>query len=131
MFWFMYGIGALLEFTVLPGTLSFVLSFDEMRNDVEEHGNSSLPLENETHVSSSQSKAEEQHWSQIVIMVQLILYLPHSISRYMTNCRQDQLKRMDRVDVMQMDSAAILSECGAASIFKEQLQMKKQYRLSK
>lgn len=149
LYWFAFGIGALLEFTVLPGTLSFVLSFDELRNGVEEHNISSLPygsledpntclvenyfnnMSSGTHVSSSQSKAEEQHWSQIVLMVQLILYLPHSISRYMTDCRQPHPQKMDEVDVVQKDSSAVLSDCGAASLFKEQLEMKKQYRLSR
>ena len=150
LYWFMYGIGALLEFTVLPGTLSFVLSLDELRNSIDDHNSSSLTLRydglehdnphlvesyfnnmsNETEVISTENEVEELHCYQTELMIRLILYLPHSISRYIVDSFQTQLKRVEGVDVMQADSTAILSNCGTASLFREQFQMKKQCRLS-
>lgn len=149
-YWLLYGLGALLEFTVLPGTLSFVLSLDEQTSTLAvQNSNPLLPSRygdfhhDQSHLKESyfdnfsidtemvfaQNTAEKRHRSQTELMIRVILDLLHSVSGYTTDSFKHQLRKMEEAVAQQEEITTILSAYGAASLLREQIEMKRQYRL--
>lgn len=143
--WLLFGIGALLEFTILPGALSFVLSLDAFNHSpkIPTLQASNCPLsacatliENCTDNSSSvadivfsQDMSEEHRWSQTELMIRLIFDVLNSVSIYTTCIFKLPLRGMEGVAAREEEVTAILSVSGAASLLHEQMKMKRQCRL--
>ena len=149
--WLLFGIGALLEFTVLPGTLSFVLSFDSFNQALKvstmplkncpplRYGNGSYrPNERENHpknpvygteLNFSQVVLEERHWSQTELIIWLIMELIHSVPKYATRIFKFPSRRIKGAASSSKETTTLLSTAVTTSLLHEQAKMKKQCRL--
>ena len=149
--WLLFGIGALLEFTVLPGTLSFVLSFELFDQSPEV---STVPFQNcsslrcgngsdRFNVNEDYSRnltyatesnflevvPEEQHRSKFELMIWLIGDLIYSVPKYTTRIFEFPIKRTKRASSMSQKPITLLSTSVTASLFHEQAKMWEKCRL--